>query len=221
MAGSRPLDIQECNAVCVALGQFSTRNRLYTVLALNLGLRLRELTSLTVGQLWDGTQPRAFLRIERHQLKLGRSPTRRRSVASRTLPLNCAARAAITAHLSSIPAFAKPAALRSLVFAGPSGRPLSRMQVSRILRRIFVAAGIDVSNRLGSHSLRKSFCARIWESSGHDIEVTRASLGHRNITTTQAYLPSGEAKAHALMLALAEPPACGSATSDPTHIVRP
>ncbi len=192
MPGSRSLLAPEEAAVLAVLPSFPTRDRLYVVLGLNTGLRLRELTSLTTGQLWDGALPRAFLRIERAQLKLGRSPTRRRSVSSRTLPLNPAARAAIAEHFGA----------RGVAGRTTPTRPLSRMQVTRILRRIYVKAGIDVSSRLGSHSLRKRFCAKIWAASGHDIEVTRASLGHRHLTTTQAYLPSGEARAHALMLGL-------------------
>ncbi|OPZ23203.1 MAG: site-specific tyrosine recombinase XerC [Lentisphaerae bacterium ADurb.BinA184] len=192
MPGSRSLLAPEEAAVLAVLPSFPTRDRLYVVLGLNTGLRLRELTSLTTGQLWDGALPRAFLRIERAQLKLGRSPTRRRSVSSRTLPLNPAARAAIAEHFGA----------RGVAGRATTTRPLSRMQVTRILRRIYVKAGIDVSSRLGSHSLRKRFCAKIWAASGHDIEVTRASLGHRHLTTTQAYLPSGEARAHALMLGL-------------------
>lgn len=192
MPGSRSLLAPEEAAVLAVLPSFPTRDRLYVVLGLNTGLRLRELTSLTTGQLWDGALPRAFLRIERAQLKLGRSPTRRRSVSSRTLPLNPAARAAIAEHFGA----------RGVAGRATTTRPLSRMQVTRILRRIFEEAGVDVSSRLGSHSLRKRFCAKIWAASGHDIEVTRASLGHRHLTTTQAYLPSGEARAHALMLGL-------------------
>jgi len=204
MPGFRSLLAPEEAAVLAVLPAFPSRDRLYVVLGLNTGLRLRELTSLTTGQLWDGALPRAFLRIERAQLKFGRSPTRRRSISSRTLPLNPAARAAIAEHFGARGVAGRPARPPELVFAGRTTptRPLSRMQVTRILRRIYVKAGIDVSSRLGSHSLRKRFCAKIWAASGHDIEVTRASLGHRHLTTTQAYLPSGEARAHALMLGL-------------------
>ena len=206
MSGSRSLLAHEEATVLAVLPSFPSRDRLYVILGLNTGLRLRELTSLTTGQLWDSALPRAFLRIERAQLKLGRSLTRRRSVSSRTLPLNPAARAAIAEHFGERLLAGRPARAQELVFAGRTSatRPLSRMQVSLILLRIFRKAGIDVSSRLGSHSLRKSFCSKIWTASGHDIEVTRASLGHRHLTTTQAYLPSGEAKAHALMLALGQ-----------------
>ena len=140
MPGSRSLLAHEEAAVLAVLPFFPTRDRLYVILGLNTGLRLRELTSLSTGQLWDGALPRAFLRIERPQLKLGRSPTRRRSVSSRTLPLNPAARAAITEHFGKRVLAARPARPQGLVFAGHTSatRPLSRMQVSRILRRIFV-----------------------------------------------------------------------------------
>lgn len=208
MAGSRSLSTDEEAAVLSALALFSARDRLYITLALNLGLRLRELTSLTVAQIWDGARPRAFLRIERRQLKLGRSTTRRRSVFSRTLPLNTTARTAIEEYFHEETISNRLVRPQELVFVSSSGRrAISRMQVSRILRRIFVAAGIDTSSRLGSHSLRKTFCGKIWEASGHNIEVTRASLRHRHISTTQAYLPCGDAEAHRLILALDQPAA--------------
>lgn len=199
MSGSRTLSPHEEVLVLAALPRFPARDRLFVILGLNSGLRLLELTVITIGQVRDGAMPRAFLRIERRQLKFGCSTTRRRSVSSRTLPLNASVRRAIGDYCEERMALAP----EQFLFSSPKqGRGLCRMQVSRILQRVFTAAGIDLSSRLGSHSLRKAFCGRIWEASGHDIEVTRASLGHRHIATTQAYLPRGETEAHRLILAL-------------------
>ena len=203
MSGSRTLSPHEEELVLAILPQFPARDRLFVVLGLNSGLRLRELTSITIGQVWDGAMPRAFLRVERRQLKFGCSTTRRRSVSSRTLPLNVSVRRAIGDYCGERMALGDPLGTEQFLFPSPKqGKGLCRMQVSRILQRVFTAAGIDLSSRLGSHSLRKTFCGKIWEASGHDIEVTRASLGHRHIATTQAYLPHGEAEAHRLILAL-------------------
>lgn len=219
MSGSRTLSLHEEEQVLAALPHFPARDRLFVILGLNSGLRLRELTSLTIAKVWDGAMRRAFLRIERRQLKFGRSTTRRRSVSSRTLPLNGSVCRAIGGYCEERMALGDPLGPEQFLFPSPKqGRGLCRMQVSRILQRVFTAAGIDLASRLGSHSLRKAFCAKIWEASGHDIEVTRASLGHRHIATTQAYLPRGEVEAHRLILALdrcADPLAAAESGASP------
>lgn len=42
--------------------------------------------------------------------------------------------------------------------------------------------------RVGTHSFRKFFAARIYEASGHDTELVREILQHGSLETTQRYL---------------------------------
>lgn len=42
--------------------------------------------------------------------------------------------------------------------------------------------------RVGTHSFRKYFAARIYEANGHDVELVREILQHTSLETTQRYL---------------------------------
>lgn len=56
-----------------------TRDRLYLVLSAATGFRVTEITNLTVGQVWNGTEVRRELTIARRAMKGGRG-THKRSV---------------------------------------------------------------------------------------------------------------------------------------------
>ncbi len=82
------------------------------------------------------------------------------------------------------------------------GAALGRLQANRILEAVFARAGLRGAGVWGSHSLRKTFARRVYDKSGHDLELTRAALGHRNIGTTQRYLATSQEAAAAAILAL-------------------
>jgi len=50
------------------------------------------------------------------------------------------------------------------------------------------SGGIAYHKAYGTHSLRKSFARKVYKNCEHDINLTRAALGHREISTTQKYL---------------------------------
>lgn len=55
-------------------------------------------------------------------------------------------------------------------------------------QRAFRGARVRDDGRLGTHSLRKTFARKVFVLSGHDLQVTRAALGHTSICVTERYL---------------------------------
>ena len=128
------------------------RDRLLVVMGLETGLRLSELLSLRTGGVWKNGAPVSVLRVSRRQLKGGRGP-RARSVYSRAIPLNERAREALSACLSGEPE--NPEA--PLFPSRKGGKTLGRRQGTRIVRKIFLNAGLDPNRVWGAHSLRRRF----------------------------------------------------------------
>jgi site-specific recombinase XerD len=177
----------------------SPRDRLLITLGFETGLRLSELLGLTVGHVWRDGRPTSILRLARSGLKGGRGKWAR-SVASRAIPLNARAREEVRAYMSAVSA-AEAAAPLFPSREGPG--PLSRRQASRAIARIFRAAGLDPSRVWAGHSLRRRFVTRIYEQT-HDINLARAAVGHRWVTTTQAYAGLDDACVEQAILTLGE-----------------
>lgn len=166
----------------------SPRNRALFLFALNTGFRVSELGRITVEHVWDGKQVRDEITLAPSELKGGRNLIRRRMMRSRIVPLNAEAKSAIETYLRFRTATGSVDP-RSILFWNPrTGRGLSRWQVTAIVKSLVRSAGVSATNRYGSHSLRKSFCHRVYRTSGNDINLTRAIMGHTSIATTQRYL---------------------------------
>ena len=131
--------------------QKRTRDRLLLVLGCATGFRIQELTSLTVGQVWDGLAVAKEITISRRELKGGRG-VYKRSVRSRRVPLSDAVRAVISEHLNVI-GVEDPG--RALFATGRSeqGAGMDRSQAFRILVAAATACGFDVT-RISTHSAR-------------------------------------------------------------------
>ena len=84
------------------------------------------------------------------------------------------------------PRSAKSAVLErtSLLFPGPSGRPLTRQAFWKIVRRTARAAGIR--GHAHPHQLRHTFATHLL-SGGADLRSVQTMLGHSDIATTEIY----------------------------------
>ncbi len=168
---------------------------------LHFGLRIHELLSLGVGQVWDGIAVQAQFAIARRRLKGGAGP-RRRAVRSRVLPIHPIAAEAIHAYLDERGRLGPIAPDAPLFLSRERGRALSPCQAGRIVVGAIERAGLAGRGVWGTHSLRKAFARRIYEHSGHDLDLTRAALGHRYVATTQSYLGTSEEAAAQAILGL-------------------
>ena len=202
MPGRTSFSHSQETALRSALAQSSARDRLLVLMGLHLGFRISEQLSVTVGQVWDGVKVRPSLQVVRAKMK-GGAGMHRRNVTSRTVPIHPLVAAAIREYLAQRAKSGPP--LRPgfpLFLSRQEGKALGRQQANRVLAAVIARAGFTADGRWASHSLRKTFAQRLYEISDHDIELTRAALGHRSIATTQRYIATTEAAAAAAILAI-------------------
>jgi len=132
------------------------------------GVRVSELCGLQLGDLREDAQ---FLLVEGKGSK------------ERLVPLGSKAMEALGRYLREARPVLPGAAGRAL-FPGPSGRPLRRQTLWKIIRGHARTAGI--TKPLSPHKLRHSFATHLLER-GADLRAVQALLGHADISTTQIY----------------------------------
>jgi integrase/recombinase XerD len=102
----------------------------------------------------------------------------------RVVPLGRPARQALETYLRH----ERPALLGGrtspYVFLGPTGRPLTRQAVWKLVRKRALAAGLG--RRVSPHTLRHTFATHLL-GGGADLRIVQTLLGHADIGTTQVY----------------------------------
>lgn len=203
MAGRKPLFENELPRVYAALAGFPLRDQALVTLGLNTGFRISELLSLNVGDVWDGAQVRAQLKVTRAKMKGGRG-VRRKAVTSRTVPVNECATIILRQYLfARFGSGCDPVALTVPLF--PSrfhGVRLTRWRANLIVHAVVARAGLDGSGDYGTHTLLKTFCRAIYKRTKHDLNLTRAVMGHSSCATTQKYLHVAEEEIASAVLGL-------------------
>ncbi len=173
------------------------------VVGTNVGYRITELLTWTVGQVLTSEGDIAHeITVTRALLK-GGSGVRKRSVRSRRVVLNERARCAIHDYLASLGRVPQP---DEYLFKSRQGdnRPLHRAQAHDILKDACRACGID-ETRISTHSLRKTFVRAVYNASGHDLIRTQRIVGHSSPVVTAHYLESTQSELDELVLGLAVP----------------
>ena len=136
------------------------------------GIRLRELTGLTVDRIeLDG----GVVRV------LGKGNK------ERVVPIGRSAKKALQSYLNrrkELIASDIPEEDRRCVFLNRSGRPLSASGVQHRVRRFLAEA--TGGRRLGPHTLRHTFATHLLDA-GADLNAVKEMLGHVSLSTTQIY----------------------------------
>lgn len=148
------------------------------------------------------------VKVTRAKLKGGHG-CRRKAITSRSVPLNATVAAVLEQYLFGRFGSGTPDPNLPLFPSRHAGRALSRWQANRIVHAVFEKAGLGTPECYGTHSLRKTFCRRVYQATKYDINLTRAVMGHSNISTTQKYLHVDEADMTAAVQAI------GQIASDP------
>lgn len=174
-----------------------TRDRLLLLIGVSCGLRIREILSIAVADLWDGNEVVHELYIQRARLKGGRS-AKRRAIKGRRIPLAENVRQAIADHLAEIGTMDPTRAVFSS--RQSHGRPMTQFQCWRRLREACGACGIDLAG-VSTHSYRKSFAQSVYGRT-KDLLLTQVAMGHANPLTTAAYLHADQGRADAVILEL-------------------
>jgi integrase len=190
MKGCPPLSAPEFHTALASLsGRHKWRDQALLILGVRMGMRVSELLSLTIAQVWDGKAPRARIYLPREKTK------GKRTGASMVL------------HPSAGDAVER--LIKSRVGVQPQDflfssqrcphRPLGRRAAWLILHRAFKAAG--VSGMVGSHCMRKTFCQNVYVALKGDLFRLSKAMRHTSPLTTLSYLSFREEEIDRAILA--------------------
>lgn len=177
MIGCRNLTDDEIRSISSVL---SIRDRCLFILGIRTGYRIRELISLNVCDVFDGTRVKETVKISKCNVK-GKT-------ASRSVPMHPEASALILEYLESYP-------VRKWEFPLFRTNPVRRMHprtFHNALKAACIRAEVD-GTRVSSHALRKSFAARL-VNAGCSIYELQVALSHKNISSTARYVSVDETR---------------------------
>lgn len=188
MPGCRPLNDDEIKNIKSILP--IQRDRTLFVLGLRTGLRISELLSIKIGDVYKFNRVTNSVKLMRHQVK-----GKRESIE-------------IVLHKDAINEIEKLlGTLDSLdpslyLFASPKkkGFPITRVQAHRIIKDAVNALELD--GKISTHSMRKSLAWNFYNKSGHDLRATQKALKHKFISTTINYLDPDQKDVDKLLLEL-------------------
>lgn len=194
MRGCRPLQAHEVVEVARSFGgRYQWRDQALFLVGLYTGFRITELLSLRWCDCLQHGQIAASLTVPRRHMK--------NQQQGRTVVLHPHAREALWRWYQDD----QPATDTLYVFRSRKGhnKPLTRQSAWQILMDAYRSC--QMSGRLGTHSLRKTFAMVVHEHLGRDLYRTQQALGHANISSTIHYLPRAEAEIQQAILSVAYP----------------
>lgn len=161
-------DIGQIDRMKKVLRESSLRDYVFFVTGINTGISVSELLQLTVGDVWDGSQVRDFLRI-------------REGRKEKVFYLNSRVKEAIKEYIEKYQ-------LKQGDYLFPSRKdhlPISRQQAYRIIKSAARKAG--VTGRIGTHSLRKTFGYHAYVK-GVAISLLMTIFNHHSPNETLQYI---------------------------------
>jgi integrase/recombinase XerD len=175
-------------------GRYTLRDRCYFEMALQMGLRVSEMLSITVGQVYQYGKVVDEVSIERKHMKGGKAG----KASGRTIPVFAPTKPHILAWLQRMAGMLKVKDVKDLGPALPlfmsrvrnkdgSRRAIARETAWRIIKAI--ARDNELPGAVGTHSTRKTLArkAMAWAK---DIRVVQKILGHKSLQSTECYLRS-------------------------------
>jgi site-specific recombinase XerD len=177
MLGCPPLSPKQTRLTLKNLkGRYRWRDRAIVVLGIRSGMRISEILSLKVENVWTGTSTR-------ERIYLGRKNSKGKDRGD-----------SIVLHPKAAAAIAKWIQSRGTVSGGdwlfPSqrcpGRALGRKSAWAILHDALLQAGVE--GMAGSHCLRKTFCQNVYRALGGDLFRLSHAMRHSSLLTTLCYL---------------------------------
>jgi len=193
MKSCRPITGIEIQAVARELARGPRETRLRNIalwyLMLKSGLRISEALTLKVGDVWSGHAVRRHFQV--------RGAGTKGTECGATLPLHPSAARVLRTYLRREDPTPHPSA--PLFPSERNGAPLTRNGAWRFLRKAIDSAGLE--GQTGWQSTRKSYCLRLYQILGYDLEATRIGMRHANLGSTAAYLHTDRARVEAAIVA--------------------
>lgn len=163
-------NIEKINEIKRKLKEHSNRDYLLFVFGINTGIRVSDLLSLKVDDIWDGTKVREFLFIE--DAKSG---------IQQAYYLNSVVQDALNDYLDSI----NFTAIDYLFKSKKNTQPITRQQAYRIINHAAKEAGIP--GKIGTHTLRKTFGYHAYRK-GIAISILKSIYHHTTSAETLRYI---------------------------------
>lgn len=180
MKGCRPFTKEEAETIVASFdGPYAARDRALFVLGIKSGFRISEMLSLKVGDVFQAGQLVDKVAVRRCNMK--------KKMEGRTVLFHPEAKAALAEWIGQLREEGYMAA-DDFVFQSRKGsnKSIGRVHAWRILHG--AALDNDMTGKVGTHSMRKTFANRIYDKLKHDLVKTQRALGHRNINSTVQYL---------------------------------
>jgi integrase len=194
MKGCRPLTDAEVDLVMKSFaGAYAVRDKALFLMGVKSGFRISELLSLRVGDVLQAGRLVDRVTVARRNMK--------KRVEGRTVLLHPDAKTALTVWLEQLRVHGYMTA-DAFLFQSRKGanRPISRVHAYRVLQSAYTAN--ELTGKLGTHSMRKTFANRVYTALKGDLPKTQRALGHRNINSTVSYLSFREEDIDAAILAI-------------------
>jgi len=193
MKGCRSFTDQEADQIMKSFaGTYAARDRAIFAVGRYTGERISAILKLKVGDVVQAGRITDAVTYRR--------ASRKGKTEGRTVKLHAEAKAALAAWINTL---AKGTVLTAEDYVFPSRKgngPLGRVQFHRILKE--VVESNELTGKLATHSMRKTFADKVYEALGRDIFRTQKALGHRNINSTVQYLSFKEADIDAAVLSM-------------------
>lgn len=174
MKGCRPLNRKEKREILDQLG--STREGALMTLGLVTGYRISELLSIKIRDVLSPSGGIVDWICVSHT----------KNGESRNVKLNSKAAKIVANYARSL--LSKGYDMTAALFVGAKSKTkaISRIHAWRLLKEIFKK--FDMSGKLGTHTMRKTFALEMYNLLGGRIEKVQIALGHKSIDSTIQYL---------------------------------
>lgn len=163
-------EIEQINAMKAILSKHSKRDLLFFVLGINTGIKINELLSLKVKDVWEKGQMKEFLYL-----------TDKKTGEKKAYYLNQSIRNALESYLSTI-----TYQMDDYLFKSQKNNlPITRQQAYRIINQAAQEAGIE--GHIGTHTLRKTFGYHAYRK-GIAISIIMEIYQHQSAAETLHYI---------------------------------
>ncbi|WP_053361516.1 site-specific integrase [Bacillus sp. FJAT-27251] len=163
-------DIEKIQCIKKNLQQQSPRDLLLFVLGINTGIRISDLLSIKVGDIWDGQKPREFLCVEDGK-----------SGDQKAFYINSSVEEALKSYLGNGNFKEDDYLFKSK----KDNMPISRQQAYRIINQ--AAKEVGITGKIGTHTLRKTFGYHAYRK-GIAISFLMSIFNHHTPSETLRYL---------------------------------
>jgi site-specific recombinase XerD len=180
MKGSRPLTRQQVKGLLALTS--TIREQTLLTLGFCTGYRISELLSLKVSDVSTNGIIHSHVTVKAANTK---------TKTGRSVLLNADAQKALRRLVDVIGTNANgqsPLFVSRKHDANGNLKAISRQQAHDLLKALF--AKIGEFGNVSTHTLRKTFAARIYEQTGK-LEIVQIALGHKSINSTISYLAFG------------------------------